>query len=111
MVPIVPAAQELLSAAEPLLARVSMWTGRSWRHKRRDGRTRGDVTYAAVVALADVAADAEGRTGPTVPRLDDDVLADQLAVMVHDVLVHGDAPACRRAAAIVTELADALHAH
>jgi hypothetical protein len=112
MVPIVPAAQELLSAAEPLLTRVSMWTGRSWRHRRRDGQTRGDLAYAAVVALAEVAADGEGRTfRPAVPRLDDEVLADQLAVMVHDVVVHGDANACHRAAGIVTSLADALHAH
>jgi hypothetical protein len=108
MVPIIPAAQELLSAAEPVLVRVSMWTGRSWRHRRRDGHTRGDVAYAAVVALADVAADAEGRKPVPVPRLDDDVLADQLAVMLHDVVAHGDANACHRAATIVTDLATAL---
>jgi hypothetical protein len=46
--------------------------------------------HHAVQRLADLAADAEGRPPRPVPRLDDRVLPDQLAVMAREVVETGD---------------------
>jgi hypothetical protein len=46
--------------------------------------------HRTVQRLADLAAAAEGRPARPVPRLDDRVLPDQLAVMAHDVFRAGD---------------------
>jgi hypothetical protein len=63
--------------------------------------------YALVQRLADLGADAEGRPRRTVPRPGHDlVLPDQLAVMVADLLLTGDAGALDAAA---DEVAEAAH--
>lgn len=64
--------------------------------------------------LADLAATVERRPGTDVPRIDADTLpgaglADQLAVMVHDVVATGDPTACRRASDLIDRLAADLH--
>ena len=64
--------------------------------------TRADVAAAVVQRLADVGADAERQPRRRVPLLPDVHLADQLTVMVEDILRLSD-PAALRAAA--TELA------
>jgi hypothetical protein len=51
-----------------------------------------------VQRIADLGADGEGRPRRPVPRLADTALADQLAVVVDDVLRAGD-PRCVRAVA------------
>jgi len=102
------AAARLLALAEPLLARCSTWTARSWGH-RSAGGTRADVAFAAVGQLADLAADAEGQERRPVPRLTDDgALVDQLAVMVYDVARTDDERACLHATEIITQLEHAL---
>lgn len=94
---------ELLARAEPVLGRCAMWNERGWRHGRR-----GDVTFAAICALADLAADVEGLPHRPVPRLDDLALVDQLTVMLHDVARTGDEAACARAASIIGDLERSL---
>ena len=64
--------------------------------------TRADVAAATVQRLADAGADAEGQPRRPVPLLADVNLADQLTVLVEDILRAGDPAALRTAA---TELA------
>jgi hypothetical protein len=66
------------------------------------------VAAATVQRLADVGADAEGQPRRPVPRLADINLADQLTVMVADILRTGDPTARRTAAAELTALRRAL---
>ena len=73
-----------------------------------DTPTRADVAAATVQRLADVGADAEGQPRRPVPRLADINLADQLTVMVADILRTGDPTARRTAAAELTALRRAL---
>jgi hypothetical protein len=105
-------AQDLLSLTQPVLVRCSTWTGRSWRHRVAAGNgsaaSRADVTFAAIVTLADLAAEIESRPRRDVPRLDDSALLDQLAVMVHDIAGTENGEACQQASAIVGSLADLL---
>jgi hypothetical protein len=60
--------------------------------------------HSGVQRLADLAAAAEGRPPRPVPRLDDRVLPDQLAVMASDVAGTGDATARGAALAELTAL-------
>jgi hypothetical protein len=51
-----------------------------------EGSTRADLMFRLVQRLADLAAEAEGRTRRPVPRLDNDLaLVDQVRVMVQDL--------------------------
>jgi hypothetical protein len=105
-----PDQSDAAALARELLPRLRRWNAASWSvaadrrgARTRAGRpTRADVAAAVVQRLADVAADAEGRPHRAVPRLAGVNPADQLMVMVDDVLRTGD-PAALRAAA--TELA------
>jgi hypothetical protein len=66
------------------------------------------VTAAAVQRMADLAAAAEGEPRRVVPQLGDTVLADQLAVVVDDVLRAGDPAAVRALGAELPALRAAL---
>jgi len=66
------------------------------------------VVAVAVQRVADLAAAAEGEPRRAVPRLGDPVLADQLAVVVDDVLRTGDPAAVRALAAELPALRAAL---
>jgi len=70
--------------------------------------SRADAAAEAVQRIADLGANAEGRPLRVVPRLADPVLADQLAVVVDDVLRTGDARARQSAAEELTALRVAL---
>ncbi|MFL6128322.1 MAG: hypothetical protein ACJ73E_04570, partial [Mycobacteriales bacterium] len=70
--------------------------------------TRAEAAAEAVQRIADLGADAERRPRRPVPRLADAVLADQLAVLVDDVLRAGDPDAERGLAAELTALRAAL---
>jgi hypothetical protein len=72
------------------------------------GLSRGDIAAATVQRLADLGADAESRPRQPVPRLADVTLADQLAVMVEDILRTADPYASRAAAAELAALRTAL---
>jgi hypothetical protein len=70
--------------------------------------SRADVVAGVVQRLADVAADAEGRSRRPVPRPAGVNLADQLAVMIDDIGRTGDPAALRTAGAELTALRRAL---
>jgi hypothetical protein len=70
--------------------------------------TRADVAAVVVQRLADVGADAEGEPRRPVPRLADGNLADQLTVMIDDIVRTGDPAALRAAAAELATLRAAL---
>ncbi|HST63777.1 MAG TPA: hypothetical protein VLM05_01200 [Mycobacteriales bacterium] len=91
-----------------LLSRLRRWTADGWAVPAAGGGTRADAAAAAVQRLADLGADAEGRPRRPVPRLGDTVLADQLAVMLDDVVRTGDPEALRAAEAEVAALRAAL---
>jgi hypothetical protein len=93
----------LAALAGVLLPRLRRWTRESWTVEVGDG-TRGDVTAAVVQRLADLGADAEGQPRRTVPRLADISLADQLTVMVDDLLRTADPAALHAATAELTSL-------
>ena len=101
-----PDHSDAAALARELLPRLRRWNAASWsaaadrpRARPRTGRpTRADVAAAVVQRLADLAADAEGGPHRAVPRLAGVNPADQLAVMIDDVLRTGD-PAALRAAA------------
>jgi hypothetical protein len=104
--------------ARELLPRLRRWTADNWALPATStagagagpaGRaTRAAVAAAVAQRLADLGADAEGRPRRPVPRLADTVLADQLAVLVDDVLRTGspdaDAAAARELSALRTAL-------
>lgn len=76
---------------------------------RAGGRvTRAEVTAAAVQRIADLAAAAEGEPRRPVPWLGEPVLADQLAVVVDDVLRAGDPAAVGALTAELSALRAAL---
>jgi hypothetical protein len=98
--------------ARELLPRLRRWDSASWSVPA-DGApgtraTRADVAAGVVQRLADAGADAEGRPRRPVPRLADVNLADQLTVMVDDILRTGDPAALRTAAAELAALRGAL---
>jgi hypothetical protein len=76
----------LETAVQRLLKQVGHWEPGRWHAPAKAGGTRGEVVFALVQRLADLAADAEqGRHRP-VPRLADTVLPDQLRVMADDLI-------------------------
>jgi hypothetical protein len=119
--------------ARDLLPRLRRWTqnnwsqpavppaGRSAAHADRTGEpparergrgepvvSRGEVAAGTVQRLADLGADVEGEPRRQVPRLADVTLADQLTVMVEDILRTADPAAARAAAAELAALRTAL---
>jgi hypothetical protein len=110
------AGDELDRAAAELTRRLRRWAPASWAVRagglgaaeRGPAGTRADALHRSVQRLADLAAAAERRPPRLVPRLDDRVLADQLAVMAHDVGRSGDQAAVRAALAELTALRGAL---
>jgi hypothetical protein len=94
--------------AGTLLPRLRRWTPDSWARPAGAGGTRAEVAAAAVQRLADLGADAEGRPRRPVPRAAGVNPADQLAVMVEDILRTADPAAERAAAAELAALKTAL---
>jgi hypothetical protein len=94
--------------ASNLLPRLRRWTADGWDVPAVGGGTRGDAAARSVQRLADLAADVEGRPRRPVPRLAGTVLADQLAVMVDDIVRTGDPEAVRAAGAELLALRSAL---
>lgn len=102
--------------ARELLPRLRRWDSASWSvaaqpagaGTRSRGPSRADVAAAVVQRLADAAADAEGQPRRTVPRIAGVNLADQLTVVVDDVLRTGDLAALRAAATELSALRAAL---
>ncbi len=102
-----PDHSDAASLARELLPRLRRWDSASWSVAAElpaggSVLTRADVTAATVQRLANAGADAEGQPRRQVPLLADVNLADQLTVMVGDILRTGDPGALRTAA---TELA------
>ena len=89
--------------ARELLPRLRRWDAASWSVS-----TRAELVAEAVQRLADVGADAEGQPRRPVPRLADVTLADQLTVVVDDVLRTGDLAAAGAVAAELAALRTAL---
>ena len=101
------AGDELDRAAAVLTRRLRRWGTASWAApvgQPGTGGTRADAVHRSVQQLADLAAAAEDRPARSVPRLDDRLLPDQLAVMVYDVGRAGDGAAVRAALAELTGL-------
>ncbi len=73
-----------------------------------DGVCPAERAHRVAQRLADLAADAAGRARRPVPRLPDPSAADQLTVLVADVLAEGDEPALASAADELTALRRAL---
>lgn len=83
-----------------LVERLRLWTPQRWAAAAPDGRSRGDLVHHLAQDLADLAADAEGGARRPLPRLDDLVLADQLAVAADDLVrATPDPESARRATA------------
>jgi hypothetical protein len=97
---------EFARAPADLVRRMRRWSVATWTIAvgRGRARSRADAVHAGVQRLADLAASAEGRPSRPVPRLDDRVLPDQLAVTAHDVRETGDAAAERVALTELTAL-------
>ena len=82
---------DFATAVERLHNHVRHWEqGRWWA--RKGGATRGDLMYALVQRLADLAAEAEHQPPRVVPREHDMVLPDQLRVLADDLLAAGPSP-------------------
>jgi hypothetical protein len=99
--------------ARDLLPRLRRWTQDNWslpavRRPAGPGQSRAEVAAETVQRLADLGADAEGRPRRQVPRLADVTLADQLTVMVEDILRTADRGAARAAAAELAGLRTTL---
>jgi hypothetical protein len=101
-----PDAGALARDAEDLVRRLRRWTAASWTLPPQGPgpATRADAAHLAVQRIADLGADAELRLRLPVPRLADPVLADQLAVVVDDVVRTGDPTAVRGTAAVLRAL-------
>lgn len=93
---------------ERLHNHVRHWEQSRWWARTAAG-TRGELVYALVQRLADLAADAEHRDRRPVPREPDLVLPDQLRVMSDDLLAADPTPTIlARAATATTETHQAL---
>ena len=79
-------AAEFQTAVQRLIGQVGHWEAGRWRAPAKPGGSRGEVVFALVQRLADLAADAEQRRRRPVPRLADPVLPDQLRVMADDLV-------------------------
>ena len=69
-----------------LVQRLRLWTPTRYAAAAPPFGTRGDLVHHLAQALADAAADQEGRPRRPLPRLDDLALADQLAVTSDDLV-------------------------
>lgn len=78
------------------------------RPKHGESTSPGDAVRAAAQALADLAADAEGRSRQPLPRLQTFGIGDQLAVVGADVVRFGDASALERAHEVLVAMRRAL---
>ena len=98
-----------LGAAD-LVRRLRRWTPAGWTVPAEPpaAGTRADATAAAVQRIADIGADAEQRPRRPVPRLADKALADQLAVVVDDVVRTGELTVMDATAAELRALRAAL---
>jgi hypothetical protein len=111
-----PDQSDAAALARDLLPRLRRWDSAGWSVAAElpgagtgAGRpSRAHVAAAVVQRLADVAADAEGQPRRTVPLLAEVNLADQLTVMVDDILRTGDPAALRAAATALAALRAAL---
>jgi len=107
-----PDRSDAASLARELLPRLRRWDSASWSVPAAlpggVRRTRAEVAAAVLQRLADAGADAEGRPRQPVPLLADVNLADQLTVMVDDILRTGDPAALRTAATELAALRAAL---
>jgi hypothetical protein len=90
--------------------RLRRWSAASWAvpAEPRAAGSRADVTAAAVQRIAYLGADAEREPRRVVPRLADTTLADQLAVVVDDVVRTGEPAAVAATAAELAALRAAL---
>jgi hypothetical protein len=107
-----PNHSDAASLARELLPRLRRWDSASWSVRAAlpgaVRRTRAEVAAAVLQRLADAGADAEGQPRRPVPQLADVNLADQLTVMVDDILRTGDPAALRTAATELAALRAAL---
>jgi hypothetical protein len=107
-----PNHSDAASLARELLPRLRRWDSASWSVSAAlpggGRRTRAEVAAAVLQRLADAGADAEGQPRRPVPLLADVNLADQLTVMVDDILRTGDPVAVRAAATELAALRAAL---
>jgi hypothetical protein len=110
-----PDHSDAASLARELLPRLRRWDSASWSVRAElpadetgARTTRADVAAAVAQRLADAGADAEGQPRRSVPMMADVNLADQLMVVVDDILRTGDPAALRTAATELTALRAAL---
>jgi hypothetical protein len=83
---------DFAAAVDRLHNQVRHWEqGRWW--SRKGTATRGDLMYALIQRLAELAADAEGQPRRPIPREHDMVLPDQLRVLADDLLAANPTPA------------------
>jgi hypothetical protein len=102
-----PGHPDAAALARELLPRLRRWDAASWSVPVA-GRVRADVAAEVVQRLADAGADAEGRPRRPVPRRPGVNPADQLTVVVDDILRTGDPAALRTAGAELAALRGAL---
>jgi len=77
----------LARESRALVERLRLWTPTRWAAAAPVPGTRADVVHHLAQALADAAADHEGRARRPLPRLDSDLaLPDQLAVTADDLV-------------------------
>ncbi|WP_431728747.1 hypothetical protein [Verrucosispora sp. TAA-831] len=96
---------EVGRGVELLVRQVGHWQQPRWAATAsRHDVSRAELMHRLVQAIADLAADVEGRPRRTVPRLDNDlVLPDQLRVVAADLLAAG--PTDEALARAATEVA------
>ncbi len=84
----------LVRVSDRLIDQVSRWNPTRWTLPSASGAgSRADVAYALAQRLADLEAEATGRARIPVPRLENDlVLADQLRVLVLDLVAAEPGP-------------------
>jgi hypothetical protein len=93
---------DFATAVDRLHNQVRHWEqGRWW--SRKGGATRGDLMYALIQRLADLAAEAEHQPRRVVPRDHDMVLPDQLRVLADDLLAADPSPALLATATAAVE--------
>ena len=102
-----PEPPDAAGLARQLLPRLRRWDAAGWS-VRVAGRVRADVAAEVVQRLADAGADAEGQPRRPVPRQADVNPADQLTVVVDDILRTGDPAALRTAGTELAALPGAL---
>ena len=91
---------QLVRAVDQLVNQVGHWSPARWTVTGSAGdRSRGDIVYALAQRLADLEADATGRSDRPVPRLSNDLaLPDQVRVMALDLVMADAGPAILAAA-------------